>query len=197
MSKSTPRPRTFRFALNITFSMVARSFGTPPKPFLWQPKQKVAQVPSFPDLLSCQTVRRMLGTILKLPVSTDVKVRMLQLNVPDQMTVVFSYHFLSRILTPYHILSHLILQVGTKTISCWQLLNQFPDPNFFITSYHAFSLLITPYPLGWKQNHFMLVTFKLVPRPQSFYHILSRFVTLSHIITLPLAGGKTIFIWQF
>ena len=88
----------------------------------------------------------------------------------------------------YHTLSHLIAQVGSKTIFIQQLYDQFPGPNFLITSYHALSLLITAYPLGWKENHFHLVTFKLDSRLQFSYH------TLSHLITQ--VGSKTIFIWQ-
>ena len=51
-----------------------------------------------------------------------------------------------------------------------------------ITSSYTLSLLITLYPLGWKQNHFHLATLKLVPRPQFFYHILSRLVTPYHTL---------------
>ena len=45
---------------------------------------------------------------------------------------------------------------------------------------HSVSHLIALYSLGWKQNHLMLATLKLVPRSQSFYHILSRFLTPYH-----------------
>ena len=67
-----------------------------------------------------------------------------------------------------------------------------------ITPCHTLSHLITPCPLGWKENHFQLATFKLVPRLLIFYHILSRLVTpyhtLSHLI--PQVEQKTTFVWQ-
>ena len=47
----------------------------------------------------------------------------------------------------------------------------------YITFSQVLSLLITPYSLGWKENHFMLATLKLVPRLQIFYHNLSCLVT--------------------
>ena len=101
------------------------------------------------------------------------------------------YHILSSFLTPYDTLSPR-LQRNHFQLATLKLI---PRP---LISYHILSRLMTPYPLGWKQNHSMLATFKLVPRPQSFCHILSRFVTpyhnLSHLV--PVAGEKTIFIWQ-
>ena len=111
------------------------------------------------------------------------------------------YHILSRFLTPYHTLSHLIPKVGKKPFSIGNFRISSQAPNFLsqlIMPSHSWSHLITLYPLGWKQNHLMLATFKLVPRLQSFCHILSRFLTpyhtLSHLI--PLVGEKTLFNWQ-
>ena len=111
------------------------------------------------------------------------------------------YHILSRFLTPYHTLSHLIPKVGKKPFSIGNFRISSQAPNFLsqlIMPSHSWSHLITPYPLGWKQNHLMLATFKLVPRLQSFCHILSRFLTLYHTLShlIPLVGEKTLFNWQ-
>ena len=78
-----------------------------------------------------------------------------------------SPNFLSHLITPCYILSHLI-------------------PGNFKISFQArifLSHLVTPYPVGWKQNHFNLATLKLVSRPHFFYHILSRFVTPYHTLS--------------
>ena len=138
----------------------------------------------------------------------------------------FFNHILLRLFTPYHTLSHLIPQVGSKTITSYHAFSLLITPyhtlsprletktfsfgNFQISSQvpiflshlitlsHSLSYLITPYPLGWKQNHLILATFKLVSRPQFFNHILSCLVTpyftLLHLI--PQIGNKTFFIWQ-
>ena len=62
---------------------------------------------------------------------------------------------------------------------------------------HSLFHLVTPYPLDWKQNLFHLATFKLVLRSQSFYHILSRFLTPYHTLSplISLALEKAILIW--
>ena len=82
-----------------------------------------------------------------------------------------SPNFLSHLIMPCHTLSHLIPQVGSKTIFILQLQNQFPGPNFF---YHILSHLLTPYlTLSPKQerNHFPLGILKLVPRIMFLLHI--------------------------
>ena len=45
------------------------------------------------------------------------------------------------------------------------------------------SVLLTLYPLGWKEKQFHLETLKLVPRLQSFYHILLRVATPSQTLS--------------
>ena len=59
---------------------------------------------------------------------------------------------------------------------------------------HSLSHLITPYPLGWKQNHFHLVTLKLVPRSLISYHnlpcLVTPYHTLLHLITPYPLGWK-------
>ena len=52
------------------------------------------------------------------------------------------------------------------------------------------SVLLTLYPLGWKEKQFHLETLKLVPRLQSFYHILLRVATPSHTLS-PRLERKT------
>ena len=59
---------------------------------------------------------------------------------------------------------------------------------------HSLSHLITPYPVGWKQNHFHLVTLKLVPRSLISYHnlpcLVTPYHTLLHLITPYPLGWK-------
>ena len=87
------------------------------------------------------------------------------------------YHILSRLVTPYHTLSPR-LERKLFYISNFKISSQASDfLSHLVTSCHSLSHLITPYPLGWKENHFMLATLKLVPRLQMFYHILSRLAT--------------------
>ena len=52
------------------------------------------------------------------------------------------------------------------------------------------SVLLTLYPLGWKEKQFHLETLKLVPRLQSFYHILLRVATPSQTLS-PRLERKT------
>ena len=77
MLKSIPRPRAFWFALNVTFSMVAWSFGTHPQPFFCgnqSIKQHKTQV-----FLICLAARLIIGfnsrqsvhTLTKCPLSND------------------------------------------------------------------------------------------------------------------------------
>ena len=82
----------------------------------------------------------------------------------------------------------------------FQISSQAPDfLSHLIMPCHSLSHLIRPYPLGWKENHFQLATFKLVPRLLIFYHILSHLVTPYHTLSQLIlwVGKKTIFIWQF
>ena len=96
----------------------------------------------------------------------------------------------------YHILSHLALLITTyHTLSPRLKRKPFYVGYFKISSQtrdflshlimfcHSLSHLITSYPLGWKQNHFIMATLKLVPRLLIFYHILSRLVTPHHILS--------------
>ena len=79
-----------------------------------------------------------------------------------------SYHILSRLLTPYHTLSHFIPLAGKKSFPIGNLKISSQVPNFLshlITPSHSLAHLITPYPLGLRKNHFHLATLKLVPRP--------------------------------
>ena len=91
-----------------------------------------------------------------------------------------SPNFLSHLITPCYILSHLI-------------------PGNFKISFQArifLSHLVTPYPVGWKQNHFNLATLKLVSRPHFFF--ITSYHALSHLITLyPLDWKKTIFRFSY
>ena len=94
-----------------------------------------------------------------------------------------SYHVLSLLITSYHTLSPRLerkpFYVGNFKIS-----SHAPDVlSHLITSCHFLSHLITPYHQGWKENHFMLGTLKLVFRLQMFYHILSRLVTSYHTLS--------------
>ena len=98
----------------------------------------------------------------------------------------FSYHILSRLVTPYHTLSPR-LEAKPFSFGNFKIRSQVPIFLSHLTTLcHSLSHLITAYPLGWKENHLMLAAFKLVPRPQFSYHILSRLVTsyhtLSHLI---------------
>ena len=56
----------------------------------------------------------------------------------------------------------------------------------FIAPCRSLSYLIAPYRLHWRKKHFHLATWRLVPRPEIFYHIWScvvtRYHTLSHVI---------------
>ena len=54
----------------------------------------------------------------------------------------------------------------------------------------------TPYPLGWKENHFILATLKLVPRLQMFYRILSRLATPYHTLS-PRLERKQFYVGKF
>ena len=95
-------------------------------------------------------------------------------------------HFLLRLITPCHSLSHLV----TPYPPGWTE-NHFHLATFKLVSrikifYHILSrlaLLITPYPPGWTENHFHLAIFKLVPRLLILYHILSRLVTPYHTLS--------------
>ena len=98
----------------------------------------------------------------------------------------FSYHILSCLITPYHSLSPR-LEAKPFSFDNFKISSQGPIfLTHLITPCHILSHVITPYPLGWKQSHFYFATFKLVPRPQFSYHILSCLVTpyhtLSHLI---------------
>ena len=97
-----------------------------------------------------------------------------------------SYQVLPLLITPYHPLSPKLerkpVSFGNFKISYQALGSLSP----LITPCYSLSHLITPHPLGWRENHSMLATLKIVPRIQIFYHILSHLVTpyrtLSHLI---------------
>ena len=100
----------------------------------------------------------------------------------------FFNHILSRLVIPYHTLSP---RLEAKPFSFGNFLISSQAPIFLshlITPCHNLSHLITAYPLGWKENHLMLAAFKLVPRPQFSYHILSRLVTPYHTLSPKLEG---------
>ena len=74
------------------------------------------------------------------------------------------YHILSCLFTPYHTLSP-ILERKPFYFGNFDISSQAPDVlSHLITSCHSLSHLIIPYPLGWKENHFLLATLKLVPK---------------------------------
>ena len=100
--------------------------------------------------------------------------------VPSPLT---SYHALSLLITPYHTLSP---RLEAKPFDVGNFKTSYQAPIFLshlITPCHSLSHLITAYPLGWKKNHLMLATLKLVPRPQFFNHILSRLVIPYHTLS--------------
>ena len=78
-------------------------------------------------------------------------------------------HILLRLVTPYHTLSPR-LERKRLSFDNFKINSQAPDfLSHLITSCHYLVHLITPYPLGWKENHFMLTTLKLVPRIKLYY----------------------------
>ena len=101
-------------------------------------------------------------------------------HVSNYKTSSQSPNFLSHLITPYHILSS---RLEAKLFSFGNCKIRYQAPiflSYLIRPCHILSHLITAYPLGWKENHLMLAIFKLAPRPQLSYHILSRLVTPYH-----------------
>ena len=111
--------------------------------------------------------------------------------------LLISYHILSRLVTPSHILSELFRRLKTKPFLYGNFKISSQAPIFFqilsrlVIPYHTFSHVIL---LGWKQNQFHLQTLKLFLRSLISYHILSCLVTSSGLITsYPLAWKQNNF----
>ena len=95
----------------------------------------------------------------------------------------FSYHILSHLITPYHTLCTR-LEAKPSSFGNFKISSQVPIfLSHLIMRCHSLSHLITAYPLGWKENHFHLATFKLVPSPLTSYHILSHLFTPYHTLS--------------
>ena len=105
----------------------------------------------------------------------------------------FFDRILSCLLTSYHTLSHLILQVGKKylRLATFKLV---PRPQFFITSYHALLLLITPYQTSsfrLRAKLFSFGNFKISSQaPILLSNLITPCHTLSHLITSYPLGLK-------
>ena len=81
-----------------------------------------------------------------------------------------------------------VFYVGKFKIS-----SQAPDIlSHLITFSHSLTHLITPYLLGWKENHFMLTTLKLVPRIQLLSHLFQALKTVSLIVSKGLFSIRSL-----
>ena len=108
------------------------------------------------------------------------------------------YYTLSRLVTPYHTLSHFTVNVEKKTkqffIGNFKISSQAADfLSHFITPCHSLSHLIAPYPLDWKENPLMLAgSFKISSQVADFLsHLIRPCHSLSLIITpFPLDWKK-------